>query len=109
MSGRDLTENYIDTIMNTKEHSLKELCTIPGVGKSIANDLWNIGIRKVVDLKDHDPDVLYDLSNRFAGTVQDRCLLYVFRCAVYFADTSPDDREKEKLQWWNWKDQRLRK
>ena len=90
--------------MNTKEQSLKELRSIPGVGKSIANDLWNIGIQKVTDLKGCDPDVLYDLSNKFAGTVQDRCLLYVFRCAVYFAETHQDDQEKEKLQWWNWKD-----
>jgi len=92
--------------MNTKEQSLKELRTIPGVGKSIANDLWNIGIQKVTDLKGCDPDVLYNLSNKLAGTVQDRCLLYVFRCAVYFAETPPDDQEKEKLQWWNWKELR---
>jgi nucleotidyltransferase/DNA polymerase involved in DNA repair len=91
--------------MKTKEQSLKELRSIPGVGKSIANDLWNIGIQKVSDLKGSDPDILYDLSNKLAGTVQDRCLLYVFRCAVYFAETSTDDQEKEKLQWWNWKDQ----
>jgi len=90
--------------MLTKKDSMKELMTIPGVGKSIANDMWNIGIQKVSDLKGCDPDILYDLSNRFTGTVQDRCLLYVFRCAVYFASTPPDDQEKEKLQWWNWKD-----
>jgi hypothetical protein len=90
--------------MNTKEQLLKELRTIPGVGKSISNDLWNIGIQKVSDLKDHDPDLLYDLSNRFAGSMQDRCLLYVFRCAVYFTSTPEEDQEKEKLQWWNWKD-----
>lgn len=77
---------------------------IPGVGKSIAADLWNIGIRKVGDLKGKDPDVLYDQSNRYAGTIQDRCLLYVFRCAVYFAETPPPEREPEKLQWWNWKE-----
>jgi nucleotidyltransferase/DNA polymerase involved in DNA repair len=90
--------------MNGKEKSLKELTTIPGVGKSIAVDLWNIGIRKVEDLKSKDPDVLYDLSNRFAGTRQDRCLLYVFRCAVYFAETPVAEREAEKLKWWNWKE-----
>jgi nucleotidyltransferase/DNA polymerase involved in DNA repair len=90
--------------MTAKEIAIKELTTIPGVGKSIANDLWNIGIQKISDLKGKDPDVLYDLSNRFAGTVQDRCLLYVFRCAVYFADTPIDEHEKEKLKWWNWKD-----
>jgi hypothetical protein len=90
--------------MTAKEQSIKELTVIPGVGKSIANDLWNIGIQKISDLKDHDPDILYDLSNRYAGTTQDRCLLYVFRCAVCYASTPINKHDKEKLKWWNWKD-----
>jgi hypothetical protein len=32
----------------------------------------------------------------------DRCLLYVFRCAVYFAEHTRHD--PELLKWWNWKD-----
>ena len=85
-----------------KAEAIKSLMTIPGVGKSIATDLWNIGITRVEDLKGQDPETLFDLSNRFAGVVQDRCLLYVFRCAVYY----PKHRkhEPEKLKWWNWKD-----
>lgn len=39
-----------------KEQSIKELCIIPGVGKSLATDLWNIGITSIVDLKGKDPD-----------------------------------------------------
>lgn len=88
----------------TKEQSIKELITIPGVGKSIANDLYNIGIRNVNELKGKNPEELYRLSNEFAGCVQDRCLLYVFRCAVYFAETTVERTDKEKLKWWNWKD-----
>jgi hypothetical protein len=88
----------------TREQSIKELKTIPGIGKSIASDLWNIGIKKIADLKKQDPELLYDLSNRFAGTTQDRCLLYVFRCAVYYASTPENQQEPEKLLWWNWKD-----
>lgn len=90
----------------TKEHSIKELTQIPGVGKSIATDLWNIGITAISDLKGRDPEVLYDLSNRYEGTVQDRCLLYVFRCAVYFAETPKTQQEIDKLKWWNWKEKR---
>jgi hypothetical protein len=88
----------------TKDEAIKELRTIPGIGKSIANDLWNVGIKKISDLKNQDPEILYDLSNRFAGTVQDRCLLYTFRCAVYFAKTPASKRNPDKLLWWNWKD-----
>lgn len=89
----------------TKQESIKELTIIPGVGKSLATDLWNIGITSLADLKGKDPDKLYDLSNAFAGTVQDRCVLYVFKCAVYFANTPTGEHETEKLKWWNWKDE----
>ncbi len=78
--------------------------TIPGIGKSIANDLLRIGIRQVADLKGKNPATLYDMSNAVAGVVQDRCLLYTFRCAVYFAETKPNRQDAEKLKWWNWKD-----
>lgn len=82
--------------------SLRELQRIPGVGPSIARDLYAIGIRQVSDLSGKDPEALYDASNRVAGAVQDRCLLYVFRCAVYFASEPKPD--PERLKWWNWKD-----
>jgi hypothetical protein len=91
--------------MTNKKEDIKKLMAIPGVGKSIANDLWHIGIREVSDLKGKDPEELYNLSNRFAGVVQDRCLLYTFRCAVYFASTSTKKQNPEKLKWWNWKDE----
>ena len=83
----------------------KSLRQIPGVGLSISQDLVNIGIKDIKDLIDKDPGELYDLSNAYAGCVQDRCLLYVFRCAVYYASTPDSDHETEKLKWWNWKDQ----
>jgi len=87
-----------------EKQSKKDLTVIPGVGKSIANDLWNIGIRRVEDLRGQNPEILYDLSNKYAGMVQDRCLLYVFRCAVYYAETPKQKLDEEKLKWWKWKD-----
>ena len=82
--------------------TIKDLRRIPGVGKSIADDFWNIGIRGVADLRGRNPELLYAQSNEYAGAVQDRCVLYVFRCAVYFAENEIHD--PEKLKWWNWKD-----
>lgn len=64
--------------------------------------LRNIGICSVADLKGKNPQKLYEASNRFAGKAQDRCLLYVFREAVYFAENSNPD--PERLKWWYWKD-----
>ena len=81
--------------------TIDDLETIPGVGKSIAQDLREIGIRRVRDLRGKSPEKLYEKSNKHVGTVQDRCLLYTFRCAVYFAEGG---RTIEKLKWWNWKD-----
>ena len=78
------------------------LTIIPGVGKSIAQDLVNIGIHQVSDLSDKNPEELYQLSNKYAGVVQDRCLLYVFRCAIYFAQTTQP--QADLLKWWSWKD-----
>lgn len=73
---------------------------IPGVGASIATDLNHLGIYKVEDLKGKDPEVLYDESCELVGMKIDRCLLYVYRGAVYYAEGG---REPEKLKWWNWK------
>ena len=79
-----------------------ELEKIPGVGKSISRDLENIGIHSVANLKGKNPETLYAQSNQFAGMTHDRCVLYVFRCAVYFAEQ--ENPEPAKLKWWYWKD-----
>lgn len=78
------------------------LMQIPGVGEIIAHDLISIGISTVHDLVDQDPEDLYlQLCDR-KGIKIDRCVLYVFRCAVYYATVTP--HEPELLKWWNWKD-----
>ena len=78
------------------------LQAIPGVGPSIAADLRALGMRDPTDLRGRDPERLYAQSNTLRGVTQDRCLLYVFRCAVYFANTSR--RQPDLLKWWNWSD-----
>ncbi|MCW3122356.1 MAG: hypothetical protein JWQ38_1848 [Flavipsychrobacter sp.] len=83
--------------------AIRDLRRIPGVGPSIADDLWNIGIKSVDALVGQDPVQLYDRSNKYAGAIQDRCVLYVFQCAVYFAETPPELHDPEKLKWWTWK------
>jgi len=95
-------ENGMEARTRKREVRLRDLQEIPGVGPSIARDLMNIGIRSVKDLRGRVPEALYHMSNRAAGVVQDRCLLYVFRCAVYFASTR--NPVPEKLKWWYWKD-----
>jgi len=88
--------------MTAKDKSLKNLQEIPGIGKSIANDLFLLGYRSVLDLKNENPESIYDHLCEITNSKQDKCLLYVFRCAVYYASTSK--YEPEKLKWWYWKD-----
>ena len=82
-----------------------DLMIIPGVGRKIAADLVGLGIRSVADLKDRNPEELYGALCAQTGVQIDRCMLYVFRCAVYYAST--ERRDPELLKWWNWKDDRV--
>ena len=86
----------------TSATALKTLQRIPGIGPSLAQDLVDLGIRSVSALRRRNPERLYEQLCTLRSQHQDRCVLYVFRCAVYFAsEESPDP---ERLKWWNWKD-----
>jgi hypothetical protein len=87
--------------------AIRTLSVIPGVGPSLAADLYLLGIRTVESLKGRDPEALYRKLCRQVGRPVDRCVLYTFRCAVYFATEKKHD--PEKLKWWNWMDESARK
>ena len=88
--------------MRSKKEILRSFEEIPGVGKRIAEDLWDLGLRRVSDLRGKSPQKLYDKLCRIQGVKIDRCMLYVLRCGVYFATEKRHD--PEALKWWNWKD-----
>ena len=79
-----------------------DLQSIPGVGPSIAVCLQDLGLTRVSMVAGQDPEELYERLCALRGAHIDRCVLYVFRCAVYFADNEKHD--PELLKWWNWKD-----
>ncbi|MGD0048679.1 MAG: helix-hairpin-helix domain-containing protein [Bryobacteraceae bacterium] len=81
---------------------IANLSRIPGVGPSIAADLYLLGIRDVAELRGRNPEALYEEFCHEVGQPVDRCLLYTFRCAVYYASAAKP--EPEMLKWWNWKD-----
>ena len=78
------------------------LQVIPGVGPSIARDLADLGYSSVAGLGGADPEAMYRDLCGLRGHRVDRCVLYVFRCAVYFAGPGPHD--PQLLKWWRWKD-----
>ncbi len=78
------------------------LQTVPGIGPAVAAKLNWLGIMEPQELCGQDPQELYDRYQDLVGHPVDRCLLYVFRCAVYYCETEKPD--PELLKWWNWKD-----
>ena len=77
------------------------LQTIPGVGTETEKDLHALGVTRVEQLEGADPDELFARLTAHQGGYTDRCNLYVYRCAVYFAEGG---RDPDLLRWWRWKD-----
>ncbi len=80
------------------------LISIPYVGKQTKEALKNIGITCVEDLRGKDPEDLYIKDCLVKGFQEDKCQLYLFRMAVYYAENP--EWEAEKLKWWYWKDKK---
>lgn len=78
------------------------LQSVPGIGPNLAHDLERLGYADVAALRGQDPEAMYRRLMELEGRHVDRCVLYVFRCAVYFANTPEPD--PEFLKWWSWKD-----
>jgi hypothetical protein len=96
-----------DTTSMDKKAILKDFQTLPGVGKSIAVDLLDMGFSSTKELKNRNPLELYDTLNKLRGTIIDRCMLYTFRCIVYFV--SETNHDPKLLNWWMWSDKNLKK
>ena len=79
-----------------------DLRSIPGIGPNMAAHLRRLGIHEVADLRGQSPEALYERDRELAGGSLDPCVLYTYRCAVYYASTERHD--PLLLKWWNWKD-----
>lgn len=80
-----------------------DLSIIPGVGVIIRSYLQELGYDCVESLKGQDPAKIYSNLCKKKGMTIDRCMLYVLREAVYYADHQIHD--VNKLKWWNWKNE----
>lgn len=95
------TQHLIIENCGAYERCSDSVTSIPGVGKSIAEDLRRLGVREVADLQGQSPEDLYMKLEKLEGVHVDRCMLYVMRTAVYYAEGG---RVPERLLWWHWKD-----
>jgi len=89
-------------VKSDNKQAIARLREIPGVGPSLAQDLLRLGYESVPELAGEDPEAMYARLMEQVGSHVDRCVLYVFRCAVYYASNT--GHEPEKLKWWKWKD-----
>ena len=80
-----------------------ELEAIPGVGVRMARHLERIGCPTLASLRGQDPEELYRRDCLSQGCQVDRCVLYVYRLAVHYAEhgSCPPDKQN----WWDWKDE----
>jgi hypothetical protein len=85
----------------TTHHSTTTLETIPGIGPSLARDLRDLGVAEPAELRGCDPEQMFEDLCALRAQKIDRCVLYTFRCAVYYA--SNETHDTELLKWWNWK------
>jgi len=74
--------------MVEKQEILKDLMRLKNIGPKMAERLYQIGIRSTEEVKQHQPEELYERLNEYLGYREDRCVLYIFRGA------------RDGIPWW---------
>ena len=77
-------------------NTMQSLQVIPGVGPKLARKLYDIGIKGIADLKGKKPEELFSQICAKQGIQVDRCVLYICRSSVYFAEIENPDPKKLK-------------
>lgn len=65
----------------SKKAVLRNLQTLTNIGPAVAEKLYRIGIRSPEEVRQADPDDLYQKLQKKLGCHVDRCVFYVFRGA----------------------------
>ncbi|MDR1131805.1 MAG: helix-hairpin-helix domain-containing protein [Oscillospiraceae bacterium] len=79
-----------------------DLTNIPGIGNNMAKHLIRAGFSTVESLRGKSPEDVYTADCIAQEMPVDRCALYCYRLAVYYADHDgllPEDKQN----WWDWK------
>jgi hypothetical protein len=69
----------------------------------MAEHLIRAGFPTIVSLRGKNPDDIYAADCVAQGASVDRCALYCYRLAVYYADND-GQLPKDKHTGWDWKD-----
>lgn len=80
-----------------------DLQKIPGIGKDMEHHLIAAGYTSIDSLKGQNPEEIYEKDCIAQGCHVDRCALYCYRLAVWYADHD-GELPPDKQNWWNWKE-----
>ncbi len=80
-----------------------DLTQIPGIGVNLAEHLTKVGYPTIASLIGSNPEDIYATDCAVHGCAVDRCVLYCYRLAVYYAEHG-GELPPDKKHWWNWKD-----
>jgi hypothetical protein len=98
---RHLSSTPNPTIPVQKETAPDVFRIIPTVGPRLAEVFMELDYADIDALRGENPQDMYDRLISQRGEHVDRCVLYVFRLAVYYA---AGGRDPQRLRWWDWKD-----
>lgn len=82
---------------------MAELRRIPTIGANMEEHLIRLGYSSLDSLIGQDPEEMYRRDTALHGGSLDRCVLYVYRLAVYYAENR-DHLDPDLCRWWAWKD-----
>ncbi len=80
-----------------------ELLEIPNVGNATMGDLHRLGITIIAQLKNKNPEQIYDSLCTLDGVAHDICCVDVFTAAIAFANTGRCE------DWWYYSNLRKQK
>lgn len=69
-------------LKNKKSESIKRLQSLRNIGPVTAERLYSIGIKTPEQMKNSDPEMLYEKLKRESGGALDKCVLYQLQGAV---------------------------
>jgi nucleotidyltransferase/DNA polymerase involved in DNA repair len=67
---------------NKKSEAIKELQSLRNIGPVTAERLYSIGIKTPEQMRDSDPEKLYEKMKNKSGGTLDKCVLYQLKGAV---------------------------
>lgn len=74
-----------------------DLCAIPGVGPNMKQHMIRLGYHWVEDLKQANPDEMYQQDCILHGGQLDRCVLYVYRFGCILCNNAQSGTPKVKM------------